>query len=77
MLQEPSTKNAKHGLLPTPPLPDDLPPVELTENARQVLIRRYVRRGRQMASRSRRWKRCSGGWPTTWPKSKRPGARIC
>ncbi|PWH12427.1 MAG: ribonucleoside-diphosphate reductase, adenosylcobalamin-dependent [Anaerolineae bacterium] len=33
------------GLLPTPPLPADLPTVELTENARQVLIRRYVRRG--------------------------------
>ncbi len=44
MLHEPSTKNAKHGLLPTPPLPDDLPPVELTDNARQVLVRRYVRR---------------------------------
>ncbi len=29
----------------TPPLPADLPPVVLTENARQVLIRRYVRRG--------------------------------
>ncbi|PKN91702.1 MAG: ribonucleoside-diphosphate reductase, adenosylcobalamin-dependent [Chloroflexi bacterium HGW-Chloroflexi-6] len=35
----------KHGLLPTPPLPADLPPVELTDNARQVLVRRYVRRG--------------------------------
>jgi len=35
----------KSGILPTPPLPDDLPPVELTENARQVLVRRYVRRG--------------------------------
>ncbi len=33
------------GLLPTPPLPADLPPVKLTENARQVLVRRYVRRG--------------------------------
>ncbi|MGC1377975.1 MAG: adenosylcobalamin-dependent ribonucleoside-diphosphate reductase [Anaerolineales bacterium] len=35
----------KSGLLPTPPLPADLPPVELTDNARQVLARRYVRRG--------------------------------
>ncbi|GAP11370.1 ribonucleoside-diphosphate reductase class II [Bellilinea caldifistulae] len=35
----------KNGLLPTPPRPKDLPKVELTENARQVLIRRYVRRG--------------------------------
>jgi len=35
----------KNGLLPTPPLPGDLPSVHLTENARQVLIRRYVRRG--------------------------------
>jgi ribonucleoside-diphosphate reductase alpha chain len=35
----------KNGLLPTPPKPDDLPSIELTENARQVLVRRYVRRG--------------------------------
>jgi len=35
----------KSGLLPTPPLPENLPSVELTENARQVLMRRYVRRG--------------------------------
>ena len=33
------------GLLPIPSLPADLPAVDLTENARQVLIRRYVRRG--------------------------------
>jgi ribonucleoside-diphosphate reductase alpha chain len=35
----------KYGMLPTPDLPSDLPPVELTDNARQVLVRRYVRRG--------------------------------
>lgn len=35
----------KSGILPTPPLPADLPPVDLTDNARQVLVRRYVRRG--------------------------------
>ncbi|NPV84376.1 MAG: adenosylcobalamin-dependent ribonucleoside-diphosphate reductase [Anaerolineae bacterium] len=29
----------------TPPVPADLPKVDLTENARQVLVRRYVRRG--------------------------------
>jgi ribonucleoside-diphosphate reductase alpha chain len=42
------TKNhtpTKNGLLPTPPLPKGLPAVHLTDNARQVLIRRYVRRG--------------------------------
>ncbi|HSV85619.1 MAG TPA: ribonucleotide reductase N-terminal alpha domain-containing protein, partial [Levilinea sp.] len=33
------------GILSTPPLPADLPAVKLTDNARQVLIRRYVRRG--------------------------------
>ncbi|MBA4419921.1 MAG: ribonucleoside-diphosphate reductase, adenosylcobalamin-dependent [Anaerolinea sp.] len=33
------------GLLPTPPIPDHIPAVELSDNARQVLIRRYVRRG--------------------------------
>jgi ribonucleoside-diphosphate reductase alpha chain len=36
---------AQHGLLPTPPVPEDLPAVQLTENARQVLLKRYVRRG--------------------------------
>ncbi|MGA9397008.1 MAG: adenosylcobalamin-dependent ribonucleoside-diphosphate reductase, partial [Anaerolineaceae bacterium] len=35
----------KQERLPTPPLPGDLPPVELTDNARQVLLKRYVRRG--------------------------------
>ncbi len=37
--------SVKEGLYSTPHLPDDLPSVELTENARQVLIRRYVRHG--------------------------------
>ncbi len=32
-------------LLPTPPLPANLKPVALTENALQVFIRRYIRRG--------------------------------
>ncbi|NLG97549.1 MAG: adenosylcobalamin-dependent ribonucleoside-diphosphate reductase [Chloroflexi bacterium] len=35
----------RKGLLPTPPMPEDLPAISLTDNARQVLIRRYVRRG--------------------------------
>ncbi len=38
--QRPSKK-----LLPTPPLPKGARKVELTENARQVFMRRYVRRG--------------------------------
>ncbi|HET6846552.1 MAG TPA: adenosylcobalamin-dependent ribonucleoside-diphosphate reductase, partial [Anaerolineales bacterium] len=40
---------SKNGLLPTPPLPKSLPRVQLTENARQVLSRRYVRRGQDGA----------------------------
>lgn len=36
---------SKKSLLATPPLPKKLPKIELTENARQVLMRRYVRRG--------------------------------
>ena len=35
----------KHGLLPTPPIPEDLPSIDLTDNSRQVLERRYLRRG--------------------------------
>jgi ribonucleoside-diphosphate reductase alpha chain len=35
---------SKKGFLPTPALPEDLPHIVLTENARQVLVRRYVRR---------------------------------
>ncbi len=45
MLPEREQPIIKEGLLPIPPLPSDLNPVSLTENARQVLIRRYVRRG--------------------------------
>jgi ribonucleoside-diphosphate reductase alpha chain len=44
MLQSVDVKDEKHGLLPTPPLPVDLPAIDLAENARQVLTRRYVRR---------------------------------
>jgi ribonucleoside-diphosphate reductase alpha chain len=39
------TKVVKNGLLPTPPMPKDLPKANLTDNARQVLVKRYVRRG--------------------------------
>src|SRR5215211_5062146 len=35
----------KNGLLPTPPMPEGLPQANLTDNARQVLMKRYVRRG--------------------------------
>src|SRR5512146_778377 len=41
----PETTETKKGLLPTPPMPADLPGVDLSDNARQVLTRRYVRRG--------------------------------
>jgi ribonucleoside-diphosphate reductase alpha chain len=34
------------GLISTPPMPKGLPKIELTENARQVLERRYVRQGK-------------------------------
>src|SRR6266508_3351407 len=34
-----------NGLLPTPPMPEGLPKANLTDNARQVLVKRYVRRG--------------------------------
>ena len=36
---------SKQGLLPTPSMPKGLPKAQLTDNARQVLERRYVRRG--------------------------------
>src|SRR5258706_1270777 len=35
----------KAGILPTPPLPADLPPVDLTDNARKLMVRRSVRGG--------------------------------
>jgi ribonucleoside-diphosphate reductase alpha chain len=40
-----TTPALKNKTLSTPPVPTDLPGVELSENARQVLVRRYVRRG--------------------------------
>lgn len=45
MLRENQAEIDKHGLLATPPIPDELAEVNLTENARRVLVRRYVRRG--------------------------------
>ncbi|WP_303774244.1 adenosylcobalamin-dependent ribonucleoside-diphosphate reductase [Anaerolinea thermophila] len=39
-----NSTQTRSGLFPIPPLPEDLPGIDLTENARQVLIRRYVRR---------------------------------
>ena len=41
-----STRIDKFGLVPTPELPSGMSDIELTDNARQVLIRRYVRRNR-------------------------------
>src|SRR5215216_2340936 len=39
------SEQVKNGLLPTPPMPKGLPQGNLTDNARQVLMKRYVRRG--------------------------------
>ncbi|MDP1545740.1 MAG: adenosylcobalamin-dependent ribonucleoside-diphosphate reductase [Anaerolineales bacterium] len=39
------TRIVKNGLLPTPPMKKGLPKAALTDNARQVLMKRYVRRG--------------------------------
>lgn len=44
MLQVTQPYISATGLLPTPSLPEDLGEITLTENARQVLTRRYVRR---------------------------------
>lgn len=45
MSQEAVEQELKHGVLPTPPLPSDSRKVELTDNAKKVFLRRYVRRG--------------------------------
>jgi ribonucleoside-diphosphate reductase alpha chain len=39
-----ANEKRSNGLLPTPPLPVNAALVELTDNARQVLMVRYVRR---------------------------------
>ncbi|MCQ3936426.1 MAG: hypothetical protein DPW18_05190 [Chloroflexi bacterium] len=45
MVTKSAETKAKNGLLPTPPMPKGLPQAQLTDNARQVLMKRYVRRG--------------------------------
>ena len=40
-----TSSKVHNGLLPTPPMPEGLPGANLTENARKVLMKRYVRRG--------------------------------
>ena len=34
-----------HGLLPTPPKPEGLPSIELSDNSVKILQKRYLRRG--------------------------------
>ncbi len=46
MMYSSLTKNSKQGLLSTPALPEGLIDIDLSDNARQVLIRRYIRRGK-------------------------------
>lgn len=45
MVTKSAEPKIKNGLLPTPPMPKGLPKGQLTDNARQVLMKRYVRRG--------------------------------
>lgn len=47
MAQISNLKIDRYGLLSTPEMPAGIPEVHLTDNARQVLIRRYVRRNRE------------------------------
>jgi ribonucleoside-diphosphate reductase alpha chain len=44
MLQAGDQKRVNRGLLPPPPLPSDLNKVDLTENAKEIFTRRYVRK---------------------------------
>ena len=45
MVTKSAEPKVKNGLLPTPPMAKGLPKAPLTDNARQVLMKRYVRRG--------------------------------
>jgi len=45
MVTKSADAKSKHGLLPTPSMPKGLSKAVLTDNARQVLVKRYVRRG--------------------------------
>jgi ribonucleoside-diphosphate reductase alpha chain len=45
MVAKSAEPKVKNGLLPTPPIAKGMPKATLTDNARQVLMKRYVRRG--------------------------------
>ena len=45
MVAKTSEQKIKNGLLPTPAIVKAMPRADLTDNARQVLMKRYVRRG--------------------------------
>jgi len=45
MVAKSADNKVKNGLLPTLPMSKGLPKANLTDNARQVLVKRYVRRG--------------------------------
>lgn len=44
MVTKSAEPKVKNGLLPTPPIAKGMPKAQLTDNARQVLMKRYVRR---------------------------------
>ena len=45
MIDKTIVAQSRKGLLPTPAIPDDVPEITFTDNARQVFMRRYARRG--------------------------------
>lgn len=57
-MPEPTVNHS--GLLQTPPIPESLDKIDLTENSRQVLAKRYLRRERT-DNPSKAWMRCFGG----------------
>ena len=58
----PSTQaTQKRKMLPTPPMPKGLPQAELTENAYQVLTRRYIRKG-EKGELIEKCRSCIGCW---------------
>jgi ribonucleoside-diphosphate reductase alpha chain len=45
VVSQPNQKISNFGMLETPSIPIGLPKIELTENSRQILVKRYLRRG--------------------------------
>lgn len=75
MVVDAEQKSVIDGLKSTPPLPEDLPGVDLSPNAQEVFTRRYVRKGKT-GNLLRLKKKLFGEWLIILPGKRNNGVTM-